>query len=229
MYDAKFLDHISISLLAKKLKSFPQDANEEAGFSLIEIVAVLLMVGILSALSIGSWLAFLNKQELNKANDVVLNALRQAQQEAKRKKVSYSVSFINDTTNTPRYVVYAKTGSLPPSGLWKTLLDDLNTKTRIIAIASNLSGENTATSAPTTVPNTAFPPTAIPSQTISFDYTGALDWQSSSNTDITATQKQDISYSKGIIVAVQGNGITRCVIIRTLLGTIQTGKDSQCS
>lgn len=56
------------------------------GFTLIEMMIVTLMVGILSAIAVPSWLAFTTNQRLSTATDRVLLSVRAAQSEAKRTK-----------------------------------------------------------------------------------------------------------------------------------------------
>ncbi|NEP29368.1 prepilin-type N-terminal cleavage/methylation domain-containing protein, partial [Moorena sp. SIO3I6] len=65
--------------------------NKDAGFTLLELIVVILLVGILSAIAAPSWLAFVNRQRVNKVNERVLSAIQEAQREAKKKKLSYSV------------------------------------------------------------------------------------------------------------------------------------------
>lgn len=63
------------------------------GFTLIEILIVIFIIGILSAIAVPSWLAFVNTYRLNAAQNQVYLAIREAQSNAKRDKVTWQASF----------------------------------------------------------------------------------------------------------------------------------------
>lgn len=64
-----------------------------AGFTLIELLVVIIMAGALAAIAAPSWLAFMNRQRVNAAQDQAFQALRKAQANAIREKRSWEVSF----------------------------------------------------------------------------------------------------------------------------------------
>ncbi|HEY9751905.1 MAG TPA: prepilin-type N-terminal cleavage/methylation domain-containing protein [Coleofasciculaceae cyanobacterium] len=99
--------------------------STEAGFSLLEVLVVVIMIGVLAAIAGPSWLAFMNRQRLTAANDQILQAVRQAQAEAKRTHSKREVRF-DPAANPPRIAVLPvpSSGTPTPNGQitnWQTL------------------------------------------------------------------------------------------------------------
>ena len=200
-------------------KQSPSDSN--SGFTLIELIVVIIIVGVLSAIAAPGWLAFTNKQRMNAVNDAALNALREAQRDAKKTKLSYSVSFrTND--GVPEYAVYlAKDANgnfvNPPANAWKKLGENQEMPKNTVVLGTNLTDRNTAG---TTNSQLGVNP---PSYPITFDYLGNLS-------------PEPALGNKGIIVVVaqnqpalnSNNATKRCVKIRTILGSIQPGLNDDC-
>lgn len=71
--------------------------TKDQGFTMIEVIVVLIIIGILSAIMAPSFLSMFNKNKVNDTLEQVRGALREAQREAIRKSKSCAVTL--DTTN----------------------------------------------------------------------------------------------------------------------------------
>lgn len=73
------------------------------GFTMIETLAVIIIIGILSAIVAPSYLSMFNKNQVNNALDELKGALQQAQREAIRKNKACTV-YLHDATTQPQIV-----------------------------------------------------------------------------------------------------------------------------
>ncbi|PMB38448.1 prepilin-type cleavage/methylation domain-containing protein [Fischerella thermalis CCMEE 5319] len=202
--------------------------QQNTGYTLIEILAIVLIVGILSAIAAPSWLAFVSRQRVNKANDAILVALQEAQREAKKNKRNYSVSFTTDsTTQVAKIAVYPTSATGAPNNYWRVLGEDLGLKQKEVVLGTNITNQNTAGTSITYA--SAF--NASAPQTITFDYMGTLPGANFGTIPTGATEPPGFR----IVVAIpqpgnptQPSNTRRCVIVQTLIGEMRTNKDSDC-
>ena len=68
--------------------NYLQNNRSNSGFTLIETITALLMIGILSAIAAPSWFALIKTQHLNIAQDQVYRAMREAQSKAKKARAA---------------------------------------------------------------------------------------------------------------------------------------------
>ena len=87
-----------------------------SGFTLLENLTILLVIGILAGIAVPSWFSLLNTIRLNDAQSKVYQALRQAQSQAKKEKLTWQVSF-REENNVLQWSVHP--GKIHPSdAIW---------------------------------------------------------------------------------------------------------------
>ena len=62
------------------------------GFTLLELVIISIVVGVLAAIAAPSFFGYLNRQELNSAQQEILQEMRRAQSEARRRQEPFQLS-----------------------------------------------------------------------------------------------------------------------------------------
>lgn len=88
---------------AKASPNFNNSASRknESGFTILELLIIVILLGVLAAIAAPGWLGFINRQRVRTVNDRVFQSLRLAQSEAKRTKQSVKITFNPGSATDP--------------------------------------------------------------------------------------------------------------------------------
>ncbi|MBD2500868.1 pilus assembly FimT family protein [Anabaena azotica] len=89
------------------------------GFTLPEFLVSVLVIGVVATLALPNWLAFVDTQRLNQAQSQVYNAIRQAQSQASKEKLTWQASF-REQNGVVQWAVHPATVS-PTVANWNNL------------------------------------------------------------------------------------------------------------
>lgn len=187
----------------KTLKA--RSTTPAAGFTMIEILIIVLIVGIFSAIVTPSWLIFINNQRLKVSIDRAYSAMELAQSNAKRDKIAWQASFKQVGENVQ--VAVHQAGTPPaqlPADQWQNLEPQIQIdteETTVLQVNENNEQKENGTI-----------------RRVMFNYRGCP--VSRSDHDCTQTSIR----AKGTLTLYHPNlrNSQRCIIISTLLGHKRT-------
>ena len=216
------------SLIVNSLQHQRQEyGDQNAGFTMAEMIVVLLMIGILSVIAAPGWSAFINRQRLNQANGAVASVIQETRLQAKSTKGTYSISFrVNN--NIPEYIIYPGIPTTTPitnppaNSVWIALGDTMTLRSREVFLYTNL---NPLTEYNTTTADRQIVQTTLGTGTITFDSQGVLAKKSSGAVSDTPLA---IMVAAPVSTNDTASSVDRCVIIQTLIGGIRIAKDERC-
>lgn len=172
-----------------------------AGFTLTELLIVIVMIGILMAIAAPSWVAFINSRRADAAREQILQALRQAQAQALRTRQFQTVQFADRTaTSPPTVTVFGDTQKLG-SSQGKDQFTPNMVSLQVLTYGANKADD---------CPNT---------NCIEFDAKGNILNQ------MNAPGIKVVVYSP----PAPATTATRCVFIQTILGATQLKSGTDCN
>lgn len=172
--------------------------SAHAGFTVLELLVVMVMVGILAALAAPSWSNFANAQRLGFSQDEILRTFRQGQAEGRQKRRVWEVCF-RDHQGRVEYSIHPFGGVTGcGNARWQVLGDDTDAKVMIDAANSTLFQRNQA-------------------YRVQFKTNG---WTNGRLGRLTVKMRNAPDGGREVE--------RRCVFISTLLGAMRVGRNERC-
>jgi type II secretory pathway pseudopilin PulG len=177
----------------------------DKGYTILELLVIVIMLGILSAIAAPGWLGFINRQRVRTVNDRVFQSLRTAQSEAKRTKRDVTITFNYDpatpATDPPTVTINGNTQQLNAQG---------EIKPGTIVLSTNATAGFYIDVPP------------IPANTIVFDYQGNVKKLPLSTNPAITNPRFVVAVSASV------NGAKQCAIVETIIGGMRTGEGDDC-
>jgi len=201
---------------SQRYQQLRQQAN--AGFTLIEMLAVVVIISVLAAIAVPSWGAFVQRQRVSAMTQKVYTAVQEAQRRAKTAKQETAITF-RVQNNVPQYAIHpanVPSNTLDPS-TWRVVNDEDPTNQDRLFLCTNLLATDT-NRLDTNGTACTNPSAANNARSIIFDQNGALPLDSSNASGIAIT----VATPEGRDLTRPPINITkRCVVITTLLGAVR--------
>jgi prepilin-type N-terminal cleavage/methylation domain-containing protein len=171
--------------------------HSTAGFTLFEILIVIVIASILALIAAPSWLTFVNNRRADSARDQVLQVIKQAQTQAMQTRQKQVVNFVTPANALP----VIRTGAVNQTLDGQVQSDKLTSRTYGLDVIGNAS-TGCATDA---------------KGCVVFDERGNIDLGGGD------PPAEESGIMKIVVTSPVGGGSTRCVIVRTILGSTQNG------
>ncbi|MBW4466035.1 MAG: prepilin-type N-terminal cleavage/methylation domain-containing protein [Pegethrix bostrychoides GSE-TBD4-15B] len=172
--------------------------HSTAGFTLFELLVVVVMASILALIAAPSWLTFVNNRRADAGRDQILQLLRQAQTQAMQTRQRQVVNFITPANALP----IIQTGSISQTLDGQVQADKRTNKTYGLEVISRISSAGCAANA-----------------------VNCLVFDDRGNVDIgtAASPTEEAGIMTIVVTSPVDGGSVRCVNVKTILGSMQNG------
>jgi type II secretory pathway pseudopilin PulG len=194
---------------AKPSPNFNKTASRkgDGGFTIIELLVIVLLLGTLSAIAAPGWVAFINRQRVRTVNDRVFQSLRAAQSEAKRSKREIVITFSAPPVDPPTATI----NTVPPG--------PIPLKTETFDGGGEIKPGTIVLSTNATVPVA----TGVPLHSIVFDYQGNIN---------NLPPNPPSPNGRFVVTVAPANkpdsSARQCAIVETIIGGMRTAEGTQC-
>lgn len=111
-----------------------QTYTDSAGFTLLEMLVIVVIIGVLGSIAAPGWLSYLNRQRVHSVRDELRAVLQEAQTNAQQKSTTYSV-VLGSTVNGPTASI-STAGSVGPAVILGSNTKNVQLSTFINSTAS---------------------------------------------------------------------------------------------
>jgi len=171
--------------------------HSTAGFTIFELLVVIAIASILALIAAPSWLTFVNNRRADAGRDQILQILKQAQNQALQTRQKQVVNFVTPTNSLP----IIRTGTVNQTLDGQAQSNTLTSKTYGLELIGNA---NTGCAT---------------------DAKGCVVFDDRGNIDLGGGDPpaEESGIMKIVVTSPVGGGSARCVIVRTILGSMQNG------
>ncbi|MEB3887223.1 type II secretion system protein [Lyngbya sp. CCY1209] len=189
----------------------PHRDKSEAGFSLLELLFVTVIIGVLSAIAVPGWLGFARRQELRRAQSQAYWVMKAARRNARRDKRAWQATFRKqgDRIQWALHKPETSPANLPNSA-WTDFDGGIDIDANETSLRKVWPETNRVTTSDTNHYRTLFNYKGCPVHSPQ-DNCGATNFRA----------KGRITFKHGDMGEVR-----RCVIVSTLLGVVRKGEDA---
>ncbi len=195
--------------------------RDQRGFTLTEVLVVIIIAGVLAGIAAPSWLTFVDRQRMTTVRSELLLKVKEAQAKAIRTKTLQSVVIYNPGSGE-RPTVSVVQSSRNDTGALVVGTTDPNKKT--------LGGESNnafilEVFPPAAESTTLTPPTAP----LTFNYGGTVDSPKTAlGSLVTSANNTTALLMYRVKPRANSTNISACLIVDTLIGAIREVTDDQC-